>query len=214
MISVFLGAPGSGKGTQAKKLSAKAGVPQLSTGDMLRAAISAGTDLGKKAKGFIDQGQLVPDEVVIELIRERTLALDCKPGFILDGFPRTVGQAEGLERMLGGLGRRLDHVILFSISEEALVERLTGRRTCTQCSAMYHIRFQAPRVDGVCDSCGGTLIQRSDDSLDVIQKRMSVFKEQTSPLERYYRDRNLLSVIDASVSPSLVFDQLSSLTQS
>jgi adenylate kinase len=175
---------------------------------MLRAAIASGSELGKRAKAFIDQGQLVPDDVVIGLIRERTLLADCRPGFILDGFPRTVGQAEGLETMLQGLGRSLDRVILFSISEEALIERLTGRRTCMQCSAMYHIRFKAPRVEAVCDSCGGALIQRSDDSLDVIQKRMSVFKEQTSRLEAYYRDRDLLSVIDASLSPEQVFDQL------
>lgn len=211
MISVFLGAPGSGKGTQAKKLSTKTGIPQLSTGDMLRAAISSGSELGVRAKGFIDNGQLVPDDVVIELIRERTLQADCKPGFILDGFPRTVGQAQGLEKMLAGLGRRLDRVVLFSISEDALIERLTGRRTCTACSAMYHIRFQPSRVEGVCDSCGGTLVQRSDDSLSVIQKRMNVFRDQTAPLESYYKERHVLSVIDASVSPELVYNQLSSL---
>jgi adenylate kinase len=209
MISVFLGAPGSGKGTQAKRVSKKSGLPQLSTGDMLRAAISAGTDLGNAAKGYIDQGQLVPDEVVLGLISERIRDGDCKLGFILDGFPRTIRQAEGLDQLLGEVGLKLDRVVLFAIAEGDLIERLTGRRTCLSCGAMYHISFQPSRVVDVCDACGSSLTQRPDDALEVIQKRMSVFKAQTQPLERYYIDRNILVSIDASQSADHVFGQLS-----
>ena len=208
MIAVFLGAPGSGKGTQAKKLCAKLGVPQLSTGDMLRAAIAGGTELGLRAKGYIDEGKLVPDSLVIDLIRERTSASDCRDGFILDGFPRTLPQGEALEELLAGQGRSLSKVVLFGISEQVLVERLTGRRTCSKCSAMFHVKFQPPRVEGTCDSCGGGLIQRSDDTLEVIQKRLGVFQEQTAPLEGFYRSRGALAMIDASVSPDQVYVQL------
>jgi len=208
MIAVFLGAPGSGKGTQAKLLSQSAGVPQLSTGDMLRASIAAGTDLGKKAKAFIDDGQLVPDEVVLGLIQERIKAEDCKRGFILDGFPRTVGQAEGLEALLRQSGLSLGRVVLFSIDERDLVRRLTGRRTCQKCGSMYHVEFQAPKSSGICDSCGGALFQRPDDQLEVIQKRMSVFRQQTQPLEAYYGGKGIMTSIDAGQAPNQVYLQL------
>jgi adenylate kinase len=209
MIAVFLGAPGSGKGTQAKRLSQSIGIPQLSTGDMLRASIAAGTGLGKRAKAFIDEGQLVPDEVVLGLIQERIKSEDCKSGFILDGFPRTVGQAEGLESMLENSARTLDCVVLFSIDERDLARRLTGRRTCERCGAMFHVDFQAPKVSGSCDSCGGSLFQRPDDQLDVIQKRMAVFRQQTQPLEAYYSKKGVMTSIDAGQSPDRVYSQLS-----
>jgi len=211
MIAVFLGAPGSGKGTQAKKLCAKLGVPQLSTGDMLRSAIAGRSELGLRAKGFIDEGKLVPDSLVIDLIRDRISLSDCQNGFILDGFPRTLPQGEALEELLASQGRALSKVVLFGISEQVLVDRLTGRRTCSHCGAMFHVKFQPPKVEGICDSCSAALIQRSDDTLDVIQKRMSVFREQTSPLEGFYRSRGALAVIDAAVSPELVYSQLSQL---
>lgn len=199
MILVFLGPPGSGKGTQAKRLADRRGLPQLSTGDMLRSAIQSGSELGKRAKVLMDQGSLVPDDVVVGLIRERTLAPDCRDGFVLDGFPRTVAQGQSLEAMLNEQSRKLDAVVLFEIASEQLIERLSGRRTCSKCGAMYHVFAAPPRVRGVCDRCGGTeLVQRDDDQAAVITKRLEVYSAQTAPLIGFYESRGQLARIDAA----------------
>lgn len=204
MISIFLGPPGSGKGTQAQALTAILGIPQLSTGDMFREAIRNQTDLGKKAKSFMDQGALVPDDVVIGMIAERMRAPDCAKGFMLDGFPRTVPQAEALDVFLDGVGRFINHVVLFEIDHSALVSRLTGRRTCSKCGAMYHVDYKMPKVENICDVCGGAVIQRSDDSTEVIEKRLAVYHKQTSPLAAYYSAQGKLSKIQANQEPKKV----------
>jgi adenylate kinase len=206
MILIFLGPPGSGKGTQAKRLSAEKGWPQLSTGDMLRGAISQGTKLGLEAKSFMDKGMLVPDTVVIGLIAERIGASDCKNGFILDGFPRTIPQAEALDVMLKKVGRGVDQVILFEIEDQELVSRLSGRRTCPKCGAMFHIQTLKPKVDGVCDVCSSSLIQRDDDKTEVIQKRLRVYHEQTAPVAGYYQDQQKLARLNAAQG----FDEVAS----
>jgi len=197
MILIFLGPPGSGKGTQAKLLSSEKNWPQLSTGDMLRANISQGTSLGLEAKKFMDQGSLVPDEVVIGMIDKRIQEADCKPGFILDGFPRTVPQAEALYALLKKHGCKLDHVILFQIQSNELVKRLSGRRTCTNCGEMYHVDGRSTKVAGVCDKCGGSVVQRPDDDQSVIGKRLDVYEKQTAPLVDYYSKLGLLREMNA-----------------
>ncbi len=208
MITVFLGPPGSGKGTQAKRLSSIRNWPQLSTGDMLRQAISDGSELGKRANEFISVGALVPDDVVIGLIRERIKADDCRQGFILDGFPRTLKQAEELDQMLSRQGRRISAAALFEIEDAELVRRLSGRRTCSGCGAMFHVESLRPRVDGVCDQCGGKLIQRADDNETVIRKRLEVYSNQTLPLVQFYRAQNKLFPVDARRSPEIVLGDL------
>jgi adenylate kinase len=208
MILVLLGPPGSGKGTQAKRLSSERQWPQLSTGDMLRSAIQQGTRLGLEAKSFMDQGALVPDSVVVGLIAERSQNLDCRNGFVLDGFPRTIPQAEALDRMLADREQRVDRAVLFEIPDSELVRRLTGRRTCTQCGAMYHIESAPAKADGVCDACGSQLAQRSDDEEEVIQKRLQVYHQQTAPLVDYYRRQGKLRTIDATAVPDLVSGSL------
>lgn len=209
MISVLLGPPGSGKGTQAKRLVALKGWPQLSTGDMLRRAITDGSELGQRAKTFMDKGNLVPDAVVIGLIAERTSQPDCGGGFILDGFPRTVPQAESLEKMLAERARGVDRAVLFHINDSVLVNRLAGRRTCTKCGAMFHIDSARPKRDGFCDHCGASpLVQRDDDKIEVIQKRLKVYADQTAPLITFYRERNKLKIIDASQAAETVEQSL------
>lgn len=209
MILILLGPPGSGKGTQAKRLSSERKWPHLSTGDMLRSAISAGSKTGLEAKSYIDQGTLVPDSVVINLIAERMSAPDCKNGFILDGFPRNISQAEALQKMLTSQKLDIDHVVLFVISDQALIERLSGRRTCSSCSTMYHLQGAPSKTPGICDQCGSPLIQRSDDQTDVVRKRLSVYAKETEPLIAYYRDKGKLSQIDATQPPANVSEQLS-----
>ncbi len=174
----------------------KFGIPQISTGDMLRAAVAAGTELGLRAKACMDAGTLVPDEVVIGIVGERLAQPDCGKGFILDGFPRTVTQADALKMTLEGLGKALDAVISLEVDPEALVERLTGRRTCRACGQGFHVRFDPPRTDGVCDACGGELYQRDDDREETIRKRLTVYQEQTAPLIDYYQQEGLLVAID------------------
>lgn len=200
MILIFLGPPGSGKGTQAKRLTAERSWPQLSTGDMLRANIAQGTSLGVEAKRFMDQGQLVPDPVVIGMIEERIRQPDCVKGFILDGFPRTLTQAEALDRMLEKKSLSVTRVVEFQIQDSELVGRLSGRRTCSKCATMYHIHGSPPKVEGVCDACGGIVVQRADDNEAVISKRLNVYHEQTSPLVQFYARQGKLQSIDASLS--------------
>lgn len=208
MILIFLGPPGSGKGTQAKRLVAEKSWPQLSTGDMFRANIAQGTKLGLEAKKLMDQGQLVPDSVVIGMVRERIQAPDCANGFILDGFPRTIPQAEALDAALTEQGRKVDRVVEFQIDDSELVGRLSGRRTCSKCSAMYHVETQPPKRDGICDVCGGEVIQRTDDQVEVIEKRLKVYHDQTAPLVQFYTKQGKLRTIDASASMTSVFQAL------
>jgi len=195
VIVVFLGPPGSGKGTQAKKLSQELGLMHISTGDLLREAVKNQTPLGLKAKEYMDRGELVPDNLMIALIEE---VMPKEGGFILDGFPRTVPQALALEEMLRSYRRDVDKVFLFDLSEEVVVERLSGRLTCSQCGAVYHRKYNPPKQEGVCDLCGGKLIQREDDKEEVVRRRYRVYKEQTSPLVEFYQKRNKLIRLDAS----------------
>lgn len=208
MILILLGPPGSGKGTQAKRLVSEKHWPQLSTGDMLRAAIKQGTKLGLEAKSFMDKGALVPDSVVIGLIQERTQEPDCKSGFILDGFPRTIPQAEALDVMLKSQSRQVGRVVLFEIPDSELVRRLSGRRTCSKCGSMFHVESMRPKKDGICDQCGSPLIQRDDDKPEVIQKRLQVYHQQTAPLAGYYKAQNKLKSLDATMDPNAVSDAL------
>lgn len=208
MVIALFGPPGSGKGTQAKSLIKALGIPQLSTGDMLREAIKAGAPLGLKAKGFMSQGLLVPDELMIDLIHERIKAPDCKPGFMLDGFPRTVAQAEALDAMLQNQGIRLDHVISFVVNPEELVKRLSGRLVCSNCGASFHEQTKRPKTEGVCDLCSGKLIKREDDRAEVVQQRLATFKASTAPVEAYYEGRGRLRAIDAEGSEKEVFQRI------
>ena len=195
MNLVLLGPPGAGKGTQAAMLVKKFAIPQISTGDMLRAAVGSKTPMGVKAKEFMDAGGLVPDDVVIGIVRERLQEKDCNAGFILDGFPRTVPQADSLKANLGELGKQLDSVVSLEVDTDALVERLTGRRSCSECGKGFHLKFDPPGDDGRCDVCSAELIQRADDQEETIRNRMEVYRQQTAPLEGYYRqDKVLLSV--------------------
>jgi adenylate kinase len=196
MRIVLLGAPGSGKGTQAKKLMECHGIPQISTGDLLRAAVRAGTALGKKAKAAMDAGQLVADEIVIGMIRERLQDADTDKGFIMDGFPRSGAQARELDAVLGSLGQPLDKALLIDVKFDALMKRLTGRRTCKDCGQMYNVYYSPPQKDGVCDRCGGELLQRADDNEETIGNRLKVYQDQTEPLIEYYRKQGKLAAID------------------
>ena len=204
MITVLLGPPGSGKGTQAKRLVGERKWPQLSTGDMLRSAISAGTKLGLEAKTFMDQGALVPDTVVIGLIDERTQAKDAIGGFVLDGFPRTIPQAEALDTLLKSRGRAVGRAILFQIPDASLIQRMAGRRTCLKCGSMYHIDSARPKVEGICDQCQSPLVQRNDDQPEVIKKRLDVYHKQTSPLVDFYSKQGKLRTINATQNPDEV----------
>jgi adenylate kinase len=196
MNLILLGPPGAGKGTQAESLSNDYKIPQISTGDMLREAIKAGTDMGRKAKTFMDAGSLVPDEVVVGIVADRIEQQDCAHGFMLDGFPRTTAQADALTDMLGKQGRKIDHVVCIQADNEELVSRLRGRRTCRACMAPYHIRFNRPQKDGVCDKCGGELYQRDDDQEKAIRARLTTYENQTQPLIQYYEDLDLLRPVD------------------
>jgi adenylate kinase len=195
MRLLFLGPPGAGKGTQARELAREWGVPQVATGDMLREAMAAGTPLGREAKQYYDKGDLVPDDVIVRMVAERFRQPDAAAGFILDGFPRTIAQADGLARMLKELGEELDGVIYFDVSEPELVRRLTGRRLCRNCQSPCHLVSAPPQRAGVCDKCGGELYQRSDDSDATVRNRLQVYETQTSPLLDYYRQRGLLRTV-------------------
>ena len=195
---ILLGPPGAGKGTQAKKLTAEFSIPQISTGDMLREAVKNGTELGKKAKSFMDAGGLVPDEVVIGIVKERLAAKDCDRGFILDGFPRTIPQAQALDRVAGELGKEIRFVLSLEVDQNELMERLCGRRTCTGCGAMFHVKFNPPKAAGKCDKCGTSLIQRDDDREETITARLANYNKATAPLLDYYRHTGKIRTVTAS----------------
>jgi adenylate kinase len=201
MNLILLGPPGAGKGTQAQRLVDRLKVPQVSTGDLLRAAVRNGTDLGRQAKEYMERGELVPDSIVVGMLKERIQADDCKAGCILDGFPRAVTQAEALGAVFSEQGRHLDHVVSIEVPEEELVRRLTGRRSCPKCGAMFHVMFSPPKKEGVCDKCGGELITRADDNEGTIRNRISVYREQTEPLKKYYEAKGLLRSIDGTGTP-------------
>lgn len=208
MQLIMLGAPGAGKGTQAAKLAKKFSIPQISTGDMFRAAVKDGTALGKQAKSFMDAGKLVPDEVTIGIVRERLGKDDCANGFILDGFPRTVEQADALAKILDGLGKKISCVPNIHVPAEALIERAVGRRICRQCGATYHVKFHPPKVDGVCTDCGGELYQRADDNADTMKNRLSVYEASTRPLIDYYKAAGTYVEIDGTQSIDKVTEDL------
>lgn len=195
MRLVLLGAPGAGKGTQAKKLIETYGIPQISTGDILRKAVADGTPLGKEAKSYMDKGELVPDSVVIGLVKERIAQDDCKKGYILDGFPRNTAQAEVLDKVLAEMGAPLDTALSVDVGKDVLMKRLTGRRTCRKCQQMYNIYFSLPKKEGVCDKCGGELFQRDDDKEETIKKRLDVYDAQTAPLMEYYKKKGIVKSV-------------------
>jgi adenylate kinase len=205
MRAVLLGPPGAGKGTQAVRLVEKYNVPQISTGDIFRANIKEGTELGKKAQEYMNAGNLVPDELVVDLVKDRLVKEDCRNGYLLDGFPRTIYQAEELDKFLAEQGQKLDAVINFKVSNEALIKRLTGRRVCKDCGFGYHLEFAPPKVDGVCDKCGGELLQRADDTRETVEKRINVYEEQTAPLIGYYTDNGLIRNFDAEKDREEIF---------
>jgi adenylate kinase len=205
---VFLGPPGAGKGTQARQLAREWEVPQIATGDMLREAVAAGTPLGRQAKRIMDEGALVPDDVIVGLIAERVRQPDAASGFIFDGFPRTLGQAEALDRLLKDLGQKLDAVLYFQVAEPELVRRLSGRRLCRQCQSAFHVVSAPPRRAGVCDRCGGELYQRDDDSEATVRNRLQVYERQTTPLLDYYRERGLLTTINGEGSIDAIRDTI------
>ncbi len=196
MNIILLGPPGAGKGTQAKMLVEEYQIPQISTGDILRAAVKEGSPLGKEAKARMDKGELVPDSVVIGIVEERIQQPDCAKGYMLDGFPRTVPQAEALDGMLKNLSSQIDHVVSIEVANEELVERLTGRRTCRDCGAGFHVMFDPPEKEGVCDKCGGELYQRDDDNAETVTSRLEVYESQTLPLIDYYTARGRIRSID------------------
>ena len=210
MRLILLGAPGAGKGTQAKKLSEKYRIPKISTGDILREAMQKGTALGLKAKSYMDSGQLVPDDVVIGIVEEKLKDKDCVKGWILDGFPRTLQQAQALDRILTGIRTSIGHVLNFEVDEEKIIKRISGRRSCESCQSAYHIYFNLPKKDGVCDSCGGRLIQRNDDKEETVRERLKVYREKTQPLVNYYSERSLLKKIEADDDIENVFTRICS----
>ena len=211
MRLVLLGAPGAGKGTQAKKLIDKYGIPQISTGDILRKAVADGTPLGKEAKSYMDSGGLVPDSVVIGLVKERLSQDDCKSGYILDGFPRTTPQAVELDNVLSSMNSPLDVALSVDVDPDILMKRLTGRRTCKSCQQMYNVHFTAPQKDGVCDKCGGELMQRDDDKEATIKNRLDVYEQSTAPLIDYYRGKGILKSVEGTGSIDDIFGKVCSM---
>lgn len=208
MRLVFMGAPGSGKGTQARRLMEEYASPQISTGDLLRAAVAAGTELGKKAKAAMDAGGLVADDIVVGMIRERLSQKDTKYGFILDGFPRSLAQAAALDQMLVDVGQPLNKAILLDVKFENLLKRLTGRRTCQVCGHLYNVHFSPSKKPGVCDADGGELVQRADDNEETITKRLKVYQDQTAPLMDYYKKQGKFASIDGEGSMDEIFRRI------
>lgn len=207
---ILMGLPGAGKGTQAEKINEKYNIPHISTGDMFRLAIKEGTDLGKKAKEYMDQGELVPDEVTIGIVRERLSKDDCRNGFLLDGFPRTIAQADALQELLTDMEQSIDYVLHVDVPEEKLVERLTGRRICPTCGATYHVMYNPPQQEGICDKDGSQLIQRDDDKPKTVKKRLSVNIEQTKPLLDFYQEKGYLLTVNGDREIDQVFQDIQS----
>ena len=205
MKIIMLGAPGAGKGTQAKKIAAKYEIPHISTGDIFRANIKNGTELGKKAKTYMDQGLLVPDELVVDLVVDRVQQEDCKNGYVLDGFPRTIPQAESLDAALEKLGEKIDYAVNVEVPDENIINRMGGRRACVGCGATYHVVYNTTKVEGVCDACGEKLILRDDDKPETVQKRLAVYHDQTQPLIDYYKKSGVLRDVDGTVDMDDVF---------
>ncbi len=206
MNIIIFGPPGAGKGTQAKKIKEQFNLNHISTGDLLRSAIENKSEIGLKAEGFIREGKLVPDEIIMEIITKELAEGKNFSGFLLDGFPRNINQAEMLEETLRRLNKKIDHVINLEASEETIIERICGRRICLKCGKIYHIKFSPPTVDNKCDNCGESLTHRDDDKEETIKKRLKVFQEQTVPVFDYYRKKNLLRIIDGNSSESVVFN--------
>lgn len=213
MNIILMGPPGAGKGTQAKRLIAKYDIPHISTGDMFREAMKQGTALGLLAKRYIDQGHLVPDDVTIGIVRERLAKQDCQKGYLLDGFPRTIPQAEALEILTKEIGRELEFVINIDADEKELVRRICGRRVCKVCGTPYHVDTMKPKVDGVCDVCGGPLIQRADDNEEALKVRLGHYYEQTKPLLDFYAKRGLLTSFDGTEDLNVLLQEISSLIE-
>jgi adenylate kinase len=211
MNLILFGPPGAGKGTQAQFIVDQYRIPQISTGDMLRSAVKAHTPLGVRAKAVMDAGELVSDDIVLDLVGERLSSRDCDNGFILDGFPRTIPQAKSLMVVLDGLGRTIDHVISLDVANEVLVQRLSGRRTCPECGKGFHVVFAPPKLEGLCDACGGKLLQRDDDLRETVLNRLSVYDQQTLPLKNYFIDRGVLRHIDGTLSISDIQQQIRAL---
>lgn len=210
MNIILLGPPGAGKGTQAQRLQAEKGMVQLSTGDMLRAAVASGSELGKTAKGIMERGELVPDALMVDLIRDRIAQPDAVKGFILDGFPRTEAQAKALDEMLAKAGKKLDRVVEMEVDEKALTERIVGRFTCAKCGAGYHDKFKRPKVEGICDACGSKeFTRRKDDNAETMKTRMAAYRAQTEPLLPYYRARGVLRKVDGMAPMDEVYRQIS-----
>lgn len=206
--AILLGPPGAGKGTQAVRIVDKFNVPHISTGDIFRDNIKKGTELGKKAKAYMDRGELVPDDLVIEIATTRLLEDDCKEGFLLDGFPRTIYQAEKLDAFLEKHGQKIDKVLNLDVKKDVLIERLTGRRVCKGCGASFHIKNMPPKKAGICDVCGGELFQRSDDTAATVANRIDVYNEQTLPLVEYYKKAGVLFDVDGSIDADPLFDKI------
>ena len=205
MKVIMLGAPGAGKGTQAKKLAAEYSIPHISTGDIFRANIKEGTELGKKAKAYMDAGQLVPDELVCDLVVDRIQQDDCKNGYLLDGFPRTIPQAEALDAAVEKLGQKIDYAVNIDVPDDNIINRMSGRRACVGCGATYHIVFNPPKVEDVCDVCGKSLILRDDDKPETVKTRLDVYHAQTQPLIDYYAGRGVLVTVDGTQNMDKVF---------
>ncbi|HTX69553.1 MAG TPA: adenylate kinase [Thermoleophilia bacterium] len=206
---ILLGGPGAGKGTQAERIVVDFKLPHVSTGEMLRAAVARGTEMGREAQKYMESGRLVPDEVVIGVVRDRLAEPDAAEGFLLDGFPRTVPQAEALDAMLAGAGRQITHVVLIDVPAEELVQRIAGRRSCATCGKIYNVTFDPPKVEGVCDLDGGQLTQRADDNEETVRKRIAVYEEQTAPLIGYYTDKGVLeSAFGGGKAPDEVYEQV------
>ncbi|MEG1292840.1 MAG: adenylate kinase [Clostridium sp.] len=208
MKIIMLGAPGAGKGTQAKKIAEKYQIPHISTGDIFRANIKKGTELGMKAKEFMDQGLLVPDEVTIGMLLDRIHMADCENGYVLDGFPRTIPQAESLTKALSEIGEKIDYAIDVDVPDENIINRMSGRRACPTCGATYHTLFAPPKKAGICDVCGSTLVLRDDDKPETVQKRLSVYHEQTQPLIAYYKKAGVLVSVDGTQAMDAVFQSI------
>lgn len=208
MKIIMLGAPGAGKGTQAKKIAAKYAIPHISTGDIFRANIKNNTELGQKAKTYMDKGELVPDELVVDLIMDRFKEADCANGYVLDGFPRTIPQAEALDKALSANGESVDYAINVEVPDENIINRMSGRRACVGCGATYHIQFNPTKVEGICDACGEKLILRDDDKPETVKNRLSVYHEQTQPLIDYYTNAGILRTVDGTVDINDVFQAI------